>query len=236
MDKVAVITGAGSGIGQAVAWRLAHLSWRTALVGRRQNLLEQTAEWFEDRTRCLVWPCDVADPKEVARMAEAVQEKLGPVEVLVNAAAINIPQRSLAVLTPENYRQLIEINLTGPYLCAQAFLPGMRQRRSGTIVNIISEAGKQASSKSGVAYVMSKFGLSGLTQSINAEERANGIRACAVFPGDVDTPILDQRPAPPSPDARRTMLQAEDVAECVLLAITLPQRAVIEEILVRPRV
>jgi len=157
------------------------------------------------------------------------------VDVLVNSAAVNIPARSLAEITLDNYRKLLETNLTGAYLCTQAFLPGMRQRGSGTIINIISEAGKQASPKSGPAYVMSKFGLAGLTQSINAEERANGIRACAIFPGDIDTPLLDQRAAPPSAEARQKMLRAEDVAECALLAVNLPARAVVEEILIRPR-
>src|SRR5258707_4318290 len=111
----------------------------------------------------------------------------------------------------------------------------MCARRSGNIVNNVSEAGKQASPKSGPAYVMSKFGLAGLTQSINAEERANGIRACAIFPGDIDTPLLDKRPEPPNAAARAQMLRPEDVAACALLAINLPPRAVVEEILIRPR-
>jgi NADP-dependent 3-hydroxy acid dehydrogenase YdfG len=120
-------------------------------------------------------------------------------------------------------------------LCVQAFLPVMRARKSGTIVNIISDAGIRASGKAGVAYVASKFGLSGLNQSINAEERANGIRACAIYPGEINTPILDLRPNPPSPEARQIMLQAEDLAECVMLAINLPSRAIIEELVIRPR-
>jgi NAD(P)-dependent dehydrogenase (short-subunit alcohol dehydrogenase family) len=130
---------------------------------------------------------------------------------------------------------MLDTNLNGAYYCVQAFLPGMRQRGSGTIINIISEAGRQASPKAGVAYVISKFGLTGLTQAINAEERPHGIRACAIFPGDIDTPILEKRPVPPPPEARKKMLQPEDVAECALLAIRLPPRAVVEEILIRPR-
>jgi len=110
----------------------------------------------------------------------------------------------------------------------------MRERGSGFIVNIVSDAGKQASPKAGAAYVVSKFGLAGLTQCVNAEERANGIRACAIFPGDIDTPILDLRPAPPPPEARRKMLQPEDVAACVLLAVNLPPRAIVEELIIRP--
>ena len=168
-------------------------------------------------------------------MAKTVLGSLKEVEVLVNAAGTNAPKRSLEVLSSDDYHAMINTNLNGAYYCVQAFLPQMRARRSGTIVNIVSDAGKQASPKAGPAYVMSKFGLTGLTQSINAEERANGIRACAVFPGDIDTPLLDKRPSPPTPEARTRMLRAEDVAECVLLAISLPDRAVLEEIVIRPR-
>ena len=121
------------------------------------------------------------------------------------------------------------------YYCVQAFLPGMRKRGEGTIVNIVSDAGLSASPKAGPGYVMSKFGMAGLTQAINAEERGRGVRACAIFPGDVDTPILNNRPTPPSRESRQQMLQTEDVAECVMLAINLPNRAIVEQLVVRPR-
>ena len=160
---------------------------------------------------------------------------MGSVEVLVNAAGTNTPKRSLEVLSLDDYHLLIDTNLHGAYYCTQAFLPGMRAQKSGTIVHIVSDAGKQASPKAGPAYVMSKFGLAGLVQSINAEERHHGIRACAIFPGDIDTPLLDQRPQPPPAEARARMLRAEDIAECVLLAIHLPDRALIEELIIRPR-
>src|SRR5437879_9935994 len=128
---------------------------------------------------------------------------------------------------------MLATTLTGACNSVCAFLRRMCARKSGTIINVVSEAGKMASPKAGPAYVMSKFGLAGLTQSINAEERANGIRACAIFPGDIDTPLLEKRPQPPSAEARQKMLQSEDVAECALLAINLPQRAMVEEILIR---
>ena len=130
---------------------------------------------------------------------------------------------------------MIDANLNGAYYCVQAFLPRMRSRGHGVIINIVSEAGKQASPKAGPGYVMSKFGLAGLTQSLNAEERVNGIRACAIFPGDIDTPLLDKRPQPPDAGARATMLRPEDVAECALFCINLPPHVVIEEMVVRPR-
>jgi NAD(P)-dependent dehydrogenase (short-subunit alcohol dehydrogenase family) len=141
----------------------------------------------------------------------------------------------LEILSSADYHMMINTNLNGAYYCVQAFLPGMRQRKSGTIVNIVSDAAKQASAKAGPAYAMSKFGMVGLTQAINAEERPNGIRACAILPGDIDTPLLDKRPAPPNSEARAKMLTPEDIAECVMLAINLPMRAVVEELLIRPR-
>ena len=234
--KTSVITGAGSGVGQALAVALARQGWRVALVGRRADALQQTAKLTKPADKqCLVCPCDIGDSAAIEQMAKRVLAEFGEVEVLVNSAATNVPQRLLEVLSLEDYHAMIKTNLNGAYYCVQAFLPQMRARRSGTIVNIVSDAGKQASPKSGPAYVMSKFGLAGLTQSINVEERSNGIRACAIFPGDIDTPLLDRRPQPPSAEARTKMLQSEDVAECALLAINLPPRAMVEEIVVRPR-
>jgi NAD(P)-dependent dehydrogenase (short-subunit alcohol dehydrogenase family) len=236
MSQTIVITGAGSGVGQAIALDLIKEGWRAALVGRRSEALQGTAKLAGSRDgQSLVCPCDLGDQKAVEQMAKRVLAEFKEVEVLVNAAGINFPRRALEVLSLEDYHEMIDTNLHGAYYCVQAFLPQMRARRSGTIVNIVSDAAKQANAKAGPAYCMAKFGLTGLSQSINAEERANGIRACAIFPGDIDTPLLDKRPQPPTPEARAKMLQSEDVAACALLAIHLPPRAIVEEILIRPR-
>jgi NADP-dependent 3-hydroxy acid dehydrogenase YdfG len=235
MNTTAVITGAGSGVGQAIAIALAKQNWQVALVGRREETLRETANRAgKTSTNLLVCPCDIGNVNAVEKLANRVLAEFKEVEVLVNAAGTNAPKRALEVLSLQDYHAMIDTNLNGAYYCVQAFLPQMRARKSGTVINIVSEAGKQASPKAGPAYVMSKFGLAGLTQSINAEERANGIRACAVFPGDIDTPLLDKRPAPPNAAARARMLRPEDVAACALLAISLPPRAVVEEILVKP--
>src|SRR6185436_6177818 len=109
----------------------------------------------------------------VTKMAKEVLGKFKNVEALVNAAGTNAPRRSLEVLSLEDYHRMMDTNLNGAYYCTQAFLPGMRAQQSGTIIHIVSDAGKQASPKAGPAYVMSKFGLAGLTQSINAEERGH---------------------------------------------------------------
>src|SRR2546430_2622706 len=236
MHGTAVITGAGSGVGQAIALALAKQGWKVALIGRREETLRETVKLAERHSQnMLVCRSDIGDPKAVEQMAGRVLAEFKEVEVLVNAAAINVPNRAVEVLSLEDYHAMIQANLNGPYYCAQAFLPHMRARKSGTIINIVSEAGKQASPKSGPAYVMSKFGLAGLTQSINAEERGNGIRACAIFPGDIDTPLLEKRPNPPTAEARARMLESLEFAECALLGIHLPPRAIVGEILIRPR-
>jgi NADP-dependent 3-hydroxy acid dehydrogenase YdfG len=235
-ERAAVVTGAGSGVGQAVALAMVRDGWRVALVGRRPEPLAETkrlaGEWS---TQMLVWPCDVGDPQAVEQMGQGVLDSMGHVEVLINAAGTNFPRRALEVLSLEDYQTMMNTNLNGAYYCVQAFLPQMRARGSGTIVNVVSDAGKQASPKAGPAYVMSKFGQAGLTQSINAEERARGIRACAVFPGDIDTPLLERRPAPPDAAARGRMLRAEDVAGCVMLCVRMPAHVIVEELVVRPR-
>ena len=154
---------------------------------------------------------------------------------LVNSAGTNIPRRGLEVLSVADFHMLVDVNLNGTFHFVHAVLPVMRKQGQGTIVNVVSDAGLIANAKAGAAYVASKFGVTGLTQSINAEERQNGIRATAVFPGDIDTPLLERRPQPPTAEARAKMLQPEDVAACVMLAINLPPRALVEEIVIRPR-
>ena len=235
MKKHAVITGAGSGVGAATAVRMVKEGWNVALIGRREEALRATAKSTSNPDSCLIYACDIGSEQSVVATGGEILKHFGEVEVLVNAAGTNAPKRSLEILSSADYHMMINTNLNGAYYCVQAFLSGMRQRKSGTIVNIVSDAAKQASAKAGPAYAMSKFGMVGLTQAINAEERPNGIRACAILPGDIDTPLLDKRPAPPNAEARAKMLTAEDIADCVMLAINLPPRAVIEELLIRPR-
>ena len=235
MIKTAVITGAGSGVGQATAIALAKQGWQVAILGRRADALKETVQLAGSHASSLhVFPCDIGQADSVAAVGKQIMAKLGPIEVLVNAAGTNAPKRALEVLSLDDYHAMINTNLNGAYYCVQTFLPQMRDRKSGTIVNIVSDAAIQASPKAGPGYVMSKFGLRGLTQAINAEERPNGIRACAILPGDIDTPLLDKRPAPPHAEARAKMMRAEDIAECALLCINLPPRAVVEELLIRP--
>lgn len=232
-NKVVVITGAGTGVGQAAAWKLAQEGAAVALVGRTEKTLQDTAARL-DPARMLLFPCDVSKEQEVDALAKAVQERFGRVDVLVNAAGTNIPRRTLSELSVEDFRQVVDINLTGAFLCVRAFLPMMRAQGEGTIINISSVAGLQSSVLAGTAYAASKFGMRALNQSINLEEQRNNIRACAIFPGEINTPIIDRRAVPSPPEARAKMLQGEDLAECIALVAMLPQRAVVDELVIRP--
>jgi NAD(P)-dependent dehydrogenase (short-subunit alcohol dehydrogenase family) len=230
--QTAVVTGAGSGVGRAVALKFAAEGWRVALVGRRSDALAGTAALAGPggAARMVAFPCDISAPHAVAAMGEAVLARCAEVDVLVNAAGINVTARSLEKLSVEDWQRVLATNLHGAYYCVRAFLPHMRERQTGTIVNINSDVGKVARDVAGPAYVSSKFGLRGLTQQINVEERARGVRACSICPRDINTPLLDRRPQPPSAEARARMLQPEDLAACVWLVATLPPRVVLEEI------
>lgn len=230
--NTAVVTGAGSGVGRAIALRFASEGWNVALISRRREPLLETIALAQPSAagRLAEFPCDVSDPAAVDAMGSAVLTLFGDVDVLVNGAGVNVPQRSFERLSLDDWHAVVGTNLHGAYYCVRAFLPGMRARRTGTIVNINSDVGKIARDLAGPAYVSSKFGLSGLTQQINAEERRNGIRACSICPRDVNTPLLDKRPQPPSAEARAAMIQPEDMAALVWLVATMPSRAIVEEI------
>jgi NAD(P)-dependent dehydrogenase (short-subunit alcohol dehydrogenase family) len=232
--KVAVITGAGTGVGQASAIKLAQLGMAVVLVGRTSKTLLETEQQLPPGSERLVYPCDIAQPEAVAELARTVERKFGRVDLLVNAAGLNVPDRSLDKLSLEDYRLIMGVNLDGAFYVAQSFLPVMRRQRSGTLVFIGSIAGIKGSVLAGPAYVSSKFGIHGLVQSINLAEQANGIRAIGIHPGEINTPIIDRRPVVPSPEDRAKMLQGVDMAECVAFVATLPPRVVIETLIVTP--
>lgn len=236
---VSVVTGAGSGIGRATAVALAAHGGADAtvvLVGRRAETLEETASLVAGAGgRPMVRVADVSDAGQVEALREAAESAGGGgVDLLVNNAGLNVPARRLHRLTPADWELVLRVNATGPFLTTHAFLPGMRARRTGTIVNVASLAGVRPGVLSGPAYSAAKAALVSFTGSINLAERRHGIRACAICPGEVATPILDDRPVPPSAEARATMLQPEDVASTILHVATLPQRALIELVLILP--
>ena len=177
MNKNAVVTGAGSGVGQAVALLLVKQGWRVAIVGRRAEALQETVERAgAERDRLFVFACDIGKSDAVVALGREVLAKFGTVEAVVNAAGTNAPKRALEVLSLADYHAMIDTNLNGAYYITQAFLPAMRAQKSGTMVHVVSDAGKQASPKAGPAYVMGKFGWRVLRK---ASTRRNAAMACA---------------------------------------------------------
>ena len=235
-DNVAIITGASSGIGQGIAVRLAQEGCSVLLNGRNEEALRVTAEQVRAAggdAHYLV--ADVMDRSAVDRMIHEAVERLGRIDILVNSAGVNSRKRGVADIALEDWDRVIEVNLTGTFNCVRAALPQMRKQEDGLIINISSMAGVRASVVAGAAYSASKFGVVSLTHSINQEEGRHGIRACVICPGEVDTPMLDQRPVEVPPERRRRVLRSEDLGDVALFVATMPSRAVVEEIHVYPR-
>ncbi|MHC4178369.1 MAG: SDR family oxidoreductase [Planctomycetota bacterium] len=233
-DRTALVTGGGSGIGLGIAVALAAEGCRVAIAGRTRQRLLDAAAGFDTGPPILTRPCDVADRADVERLFAWLSGELGPLDVLVNSAGINVSRRGMAELDPADWDRMIAVNLTGSFNCIHAALPGMRERNSGLIVNISSIAGKRAMKLGGVGYCASKFGLTALGTTVGLEERANGIRVTNIYPGEVSTPILAQRPTPVPPEKKARMLQPEDIAACVLTIARLPSRALVPELVITP--
>lgn len=233
-NQAVLVTGGGSGIGLAAARVLLQAGARVAITGRNAEKLRQAAEVLNGQDRLFYVTADVADVASVQRMVEQVTARFGRIDILVNNAGLNIKQRQIRELTPENWQLLLRANLDGAFYCIHAVLPQMLERQNGLIINISSIAGKRASPLGGAAYVASKFGMSGLGMCLAAEEKQNGIRVCNIYPGEVDTPILEVRPSPVTEQHRQAILQPEDVAAAVLFVATLPPRASVPELIIKP--
>ena len=230
----AIVTGAGTGIGAAVAVALHGAGAAVTLIGRRPEPLAEVAGRLGDRVHACA--CDVSDYDAVQAAVEEAARAHGPATILVNNAGINTNPRSVADVSLPDWDLTVSVDLSGVFYCVRAALPAMRAAGGGTIVNIASTAGRWGSSLAGAAYSSAKHGVVGLNSVINEEESRNGIRCTVILPGEVETPILDRRPQPVSAERRRAMLQPEDVAAATLLAATLPDRACITELVIKPRI
>ena len=231
-DKNALVIGGGSGMGAAVAVALAETGARVTIAGRRIEKLEEVAglSSVEIQT-CTV---DVSDRVSLDALFSWFDEESGDLDILVNAAGINVPKRSMAELSPDDWDAVLKVNLTGAYDCLRMALDRMRPRKDGLVIMINSVSGKRSNPLGGVAYNASKFGMTGLGSCVAEEERGNGIRITNVFPGEVNTPILDQRPVPPSTEHRAGILQPQDIAEAVMMLARLHPRAHIPELVIKP--
>lgn len=243
--KTVLITGGGSGIGLACAQTLLEEGAKVAITGRTVSRLEEAVRSLESVSslqelpgklsdRLLVVPTDITNPEQVQQLVQKVIAQFGPIDILVNNAGMNIKERTFRELTPESWRNVLAGNLEGAFYCVQAVLPSMRERKEGLIININSISGVRANPLGGIAYIAAKFGLRGLSLGLAAEEKAYNLRVTSIYPGEVNTPILEQRPTPVSDERKQSMLQPQDVAAAVRLVATLPAHATIPELIITP--
>ncbi len=232
--KTVVVTGGATGIGQAIAVALAREGCRVAIAGRREDKLREAASAWSGKPAIIAHGVDVANRPSVAELFGWAENTLGKIDILVNAAGINTPQRSMADMSPEAWDEVMAINATGTYNCIRAVLPGMRKRGDGLIVNINSISGHRASLLGGVAYSASKFALTALGTAVALEEGKHGIRVTSICPGEVDTPLLRRRPVAVSQEQLSKILQPSDVADAVLMVCCLPPRAHVYEMIIKP--
>jgi 3-oxoacyl-[acyl-carrier protein] reductase len=229
--QVAVVTGAGRGIGRSIALKLAELGAHTVLCGRSRDTLEQTAVAItEAGGKTSAIQCDVADLRSVGSLAERVEQNFQRLDVLVNNAGIGGTAGPLHQLSPEVWDEVMNTNLRGVYYCIRALAPLMIRSKSGSghIINISSLAGKNPLPNL-AAYAASKWGLNGLSYSVAEELRTHNIRVSVICPGSVHTEFSPH----PGKNAEK-MLQASDVAHAVAMLVTQAPQSFVSEILLRP--
>ena len=230
--QTAVVVGGGSGMGEAISLGLASEGATVIVAGRRQAKLDEGAR--QGGENIFTHTVDVANRDSVRTLFEWIHEQFGQLHLLVNCAGANVPKRSMSELDPEDWDKLMNINATGAFNCMHFGLPLMRPHKSGLVINISSTSGKRAAPLGGVAYNASKFAMAALGTSATEDERENGIRVTTIFPGEVDTPILDDRPTPPSAEHRAQILKPSDIAEITLTIAKLPPLAHVPELVIKP--
>lgn len=233
-NRTALITGGGSGIGRATAEAFLREGAAVAITGRDESKLRSACSEYQSLGRISYRPCDLTRFDQVRELITWANESLGRIDILVNNAGANIKRRAFRELTPESYRFLIEANLDSAFYCTHLVLPQMLERRDGVIIFVSSIAGKRAGPLGGGAYGAAKSGMAFLSHALGIEEKDHGIRCSVVFPGEVDTPILENRPQPVTAEHRARILQPEDVAEAIVFVASLPPRASVPELIIKP--
>lgn len=233
--KVAWVTGAGTGIGRGGAVALAGAGAKIVLSGRRVPQLEATQQRIaEAGGEAIVEPVDVSDAEAVQALVDRIRDRYGRLDILVNSAGINIPNRRWRDIDAASWHKMIDIDLNGAFYCSHAALMVMRQQRDGLIINISSMAGRRVGPGSGVAYYAAKHGMNAMSENLNMENCHLGIRACVICPGEVETEILDSRPIPPSAEDRARMVKESDMGDAILFVASMPKHVCINELLITP--
>jgi NAD(P)-dependent dehydrogenase (short-subunit alcohol dehydrogenase family) len=235
--QVAIVTGGGTGIGYETAKMLAAEGAQVVVAGRRREPLDAVvAEIKRAGGQAFARRADMENSRDPLALARWTLERFGHVDILINNAGHSSRVRSIRWVSKEDWDSVLAVNLTGVYLLTQAVLPSMIERGGGTVITVSSVAGIRPGLLGGAAYGAAKAGVRNLMGSLHAELRDKGIRATTILPAEVDTPILAYRPLVPDAKARATMMQAEDVAQTIMLCVLLPARTAIEEIVMNPTI
>ena len=236
--QVALVTGASSGLGRASALALAAAGADVVLLARSADDLHRVVtELTASGRRIVAFPADVAHEDDVVNAVRGTIETFGHIDILVNAAGIDVPG-PIVGLSTRDWDYVLDVNLRAPFLFAKAVFPSMSQARRGTIINISSVAGKRGWANAG-AYCAAKFGLTGLTQALAAEGKAYGIRACVIYPGGMATHwgawSSTERAAAESelPPVTKALPPAE-VASLIVWMATAPPELVLNEAIISP--
>ncbi|WP_026869687.1 SDR family oxidoreductase [Inquilinus limosus] len=231
--RTILVAGAGGGMGRATALAAAREGGSLLLLGRDRARLESVAaeirEIAPDRPAAVI----AADAADAAALDTALAPHAGVIDIAVNSVGTNIVRRAFGELTPDSWSVMVDVNLNAAFNLTRAVLPGMRRRKQGLIIHISSVAARRPD-RSGAAYQAAKAGVLALSHAVMEEERENGLRLTVILPGMTDTPLLDKRPVPVPPEARRAALQPEDVAAACLFVMALPPRAHVAEIVLQP--
>ena len=234
-NKIAWVTGAGTGIGRAGALALAEAGVKVILSGRRIPQLEDVAKKITDIGGIAnIEPLNIADQEAVESAANNIMDRYERLDILINSAGINFPNRRWKDITNQTWNTIIDVNLNGAFNVSHAAVKIMRRQRDGLIVNISSMASQHIGGVSGIAYTAAKTALNTMNESINHENCHLGIRACALCPGEVATEILKHRPIPPSKKEQNRMIQEKDVGATILFIAQMPPHVCLNEIHITP--
>lgn len=236
-DKIAIVTGASSGMGRAIAVAMAKEGATLGMVARSADRLQETVALARAKGGDVIaFPGDVADNELARRVVREMVERFGRIDILVNNAGTNTYHRNLADTSVADWHRVLNTNITGAFLFTRHVLPHMRKAGRGQIINISSGAGFQPGAPGGVAYCASKHAMHSLNGSINLEERRNGIKACVIAPGETDTPNLALRPRPPAPKDVAAMLHPEDIGRAVVYVASQPESVSVDMLVITPTV
>ena len=231
-NKIAWITGAGSGIGQNAAIKLSELGMKVILSGRNTKNLKDTS--LKCRHNTIIKTLDVSDKQSVKEIVNEIKKEVKFIDVLVNCAGINIESRDWDNVNEDEWDNVIQTNLNGLFYCCKSVIPIMKQKMDGLIINVSSWSGNHVSLLSGVSYTSSKHALNAMNETINMKYCNYGIRACALCPGEVATAILDKRPKKLTIEQKNKMLQPDDIGETISFLCQMPKHVCINELTISP--